>query len=126
MKILEPRFWEKVNKEGRIPEHDKSLGPCWEWTAGTDNKGYGLFRLNGKIQRAHRLSYEAVNGETDLTLDHKCLFTSCVNPDHLEAVTREENNRRQALNRHIETTRTKKVWNPRPKPTFRKFGQNVE
>lgn len=29
------RFWEKVNKDGPIPEHQPELGPCWEWTGAT-------------------------------------------------------------------------------------------
>jgi hypothetical protein len=124
LRILEPRYWEKVNKDGPIPEHRPELENCWEWTAGTDKKGYGLFRLNGKIQRAHRLSYEAVNGETELTLDHLCLNTCCINPQHLEAITREENNKRQAETRLIPQKRVKKEWNPKVKPVFRKFGQN--
>jgi hypothetical protein len=62
-KLLEPRFWEKVNKNGEVPVHAPELENCWIWTAATDKKGYGLFRLNGKIQRAHILSYSSEYGD---------------------------------------------------------------
>lgn len=32
--VQEPKFWEKVNKHGPVPEHCPELGPCWIWTAG--------------------------------------------------------------------------------------------
>lgn len=77
------RFWSKVDKSGE----------CWEWTAYTDKKGYGSFRLNGKIRKAHRVAYELIKGKIPdgLVLDHLCRNTSCVNPNHLEPVTNKEN-----------------------------------
>lgn len=122
-RFLEPRFWEKVNKSGEIPGHAPELGNCWVWTAATDKKGYGLFRLNGKIQRAHILSYVAECGdiEDDLTLDHLCLRTSCVRPSHLEKVSREENSRRRGETKDIDHVIVKKEWNPRVKPKFRRL-----
>lgn len=42
---------------------------------------------------AHRAMFELVNGPVPdgLDLDHLCRNTLCVNPDHLEPVTRREN-----------------------------------
>lgn len=64
---------------------------CWLWQ-GTQLDDYGTF---GK-QRAHRAVYLAA-GLTipdGYTLDHLCYTPLCVNPNHLEPVTRSENSRR--------------------------------
>ena len=87
---LPQRFWDKVKTSDT-----NSYGgtPCQEWTAYTDKDDYGIFWLNGTPQRAHRVSYELFRGSITkgLTIDHLCKNTSCVNPDHLEAVTQREN-----------------------------------
>ena len=66
---------------------------CWIWTATKCAKGYG--RFNGTT--AHRFSYEHYKRPIPQhwQIDHLCKVTSCVNPEHLEAVTLEENLRRQ-------------------------------
>lgn len=72
------------------------VGDCWHWTAATNHKGYGRVFWEGRNALAHRVVYEELVGELDpeLTLDHLCMNTACVNPDHLEQVTRLENKRR--------------------------------
>lgn len=79
------RFWSKVDK----------TNSCWEWTAYTRN-GYGQFRLNKKTKFAHRIAYELIKGKIPigLVIDHLCRNTSCVNPEHLEAVPQKENVKR--------------------------------
>lgn len=71
---------------------------CYEWVAAKDPLGYGRFTVGegAKGKLAHRIVYEKFVGPiTDgLTLDHLCRNTSCVNPDHLEPVTQQENIRR--------------------------------
>lgn len=66
---------------------------CWEWLGGTDKKGYGKFWWDGQTGRAHRFAYFYWRGDIpeDLEPDHTCKFTGCVNPYHLEPVTRHEN-----------------------------------
>lgn len=74
---------------------------CWQWTLTPKDNGYGLFyahiarRLNGKsIHRyAHRVACELWNGPIPdgYEVDHLCRNTLCVNPAHLEAVTRQVN-----------------------------------
>lgn len=75
-------FWSKVHK----------TDSCWVWT-GTVHKGYGRYSGQG----AHRLAYELLVGPIadGLELDHLCGNTLCVNPQHLEPVTRMENMRRR-------------------------------
>src|ERR1035437_3014013 len=66
---------------------------CWLWTAAVDKDGYGLFKLSGRMVRAHRFAYEQAKGPIPhgLTLDHLCRVRCCVNPAHLEVVTVREN-----------------------------------
>lgn len=65
---------------------------CWLWT-GCMTSGYGLVNMNGRLQPAHRVIYEAFNGPISdgMVLDHICRRHSCVNPLHLEQVTKREN-----------------------------------
>lgn len=58
--------------------------------------GYGHLYVNGRHIYAHRFSYELARGQIGqgLELDHLCRNTSCVRPDHLEAVSHAENTRR--------------------------------
>lgn len=67
---------------------------CWMWTASlTVHGGYGQFNDGSTMVRAHRWSYEQHVGPIPdgLDLDHLCRNRWCVNPDHLEPVSRGEN-----------------------------------
>lgn len=68
-------------------------GECWLWT-GETWKGYGKFGGG----QAHRVIYQRVVGPVPdgLELDHTCRVPTCVNPAHLEPVTRAENMRRRS------------------------------
>ena len=69
-------------------------GFCWNWTGPTVGP-YG--KRSGKL--AHRVVFELLVGDIPegLELDHLCRNTLCVNPDHLEPVTRAENMRRRSV-----------------------------
>lgn len=66
---------------------------CFNWIGCLTVNGYGRFNLNGVMIRAHRLSYEIYKGEIPkgLEIDHLCRNRKCVNPEHLEVVTKQEN-----------------------------------
>ncbi len=74
-------------------EHEYGGEPCWEWTAYKNRDGYGQFNVGGQIIPAHRWSYEYCFEPipSSLQLDHLCRVRHCVNPSHLEPVTRREN-----------------------------------
>ncbi len=82
---LEERFWEKVDK--------KADGECWNWLASKNQEGYGQFKIDGKMIKAHRVVYELVNGkiENDLFVLHKCDNPMCCNPKHLYLGTQQDN-----------------------------------
>lgn len=88
------RWWAKVTL-GSIPDYAPELGPCWFWAAYVSSYGYGLFRdnLKDKMVPAHRWGYEMFHGtvDADLDMDHLCRVRHCVNPRHLEPVTRQVN-----------------------------------
>lgn len=71
---------------------------CWVWQLSVSARGTG-YPLLGGGGYAHRAAWEAYRGEIPegLELDHLCRNSRCVNPYHLEPVTRDENLRRRSL-----------------------------
>lgn len=65
---------------------------CWQWNKSLCD-GYGEFRVAHPVKRwkAHRFAYLLYKGELPEFLDHLCRNRGCVNPDHLEGVTKREN-----------------------------------
>ena len=78
------RFMAKVEKD--------PASKCWNWTGCVMPGGYGQFRSDGEAI-AHRWSYKRFRGPIPdgMDIDHLCRNRRCVNPSHLEAVTRQEN-----------------------------------
>lgn len=91
---LAERLWEKVDRS----EPDQ----CWIWTGALDTAGYGkIRRARAEVRStggphhwpAHRLSYTLLVGPIleGLDVDHLCRNRACVNPGHLEPVSRQVN-----------------------------------
>lgn len=89
----EQRFWAKVQK----------TDTCWLWTASINaGTGYGQFAVrHGQMMDAHRFSYLLAHGKIPPGADvhHTCHVRHCVNPGHLQAVTRSENLRLRKVRR---------------------------
>lgn len=65
---------------------------CHLWQGCTTN-GYGRFRVQGVSHRAHRWIWIHERGPIppELEIDHLCRVRHCVNVDHMELVTHQEN-----------------------------------
>lgn len=81
------RFWKNVE---RGDDDD-----CWLWHGSMSN-GYGTVHVGGTNRVAHAVLYEWYVGPIPYgkELDHLCRNRNCVNPKHLEPVTRSQNVRR--------------------------------
>jgi hypothetical protein len=82
------RFWAKVDK----------TETCWLWTASTFTGGYGAFSWNGRTGGAHRYAYETWVGPIPEghDVDHLCHVRRCVNPAHMQTVTKALNQQNRA------------------------------
>jgi DNA-binding transcriptional regulator YiaG len=92
------------NRLRRAGWHEEDRGhtsPCHVWD-GYLNNGYPR---KGKAS-AYRKRWIEENGDVPhgLELDHLCRQRDCVNPNHLEAVTHQENMRRASVRRAMEAT----------------------
>lgn len=68
-------------------------GDCLVWTGQKCPKGYGRLRLNGHLERAHRLMYELHHGEIQAgaVVMHSCDNPACINIAHLSVGTQADN-----------------------------------
>jgi hypothetical protein len=82
---------------------------CWLWLGSLVSRGYGYLGVgNGRITRAHAVSFMLYRGTVPegKQLHHACGIKSCVNPEHLIAVSPLEHKRAHKLHycrsgRHI-------------------------
>lgn len=84
----EENFWKRAIHEKNVVVSE--LGECWETVRNRMQFSYKNRHING-----HRIAYTITKGEIPkgMIVRHKCDNTKCINPDHLELGTHEDNMR---------------------------------
>ncbi len=82
----EEEFWKRAVHEKRIV--NGGLGECWETI-----RNRMQFSYKNRHAAGHRIAYTIAKGEIPdgMLVRHKCDNSKCINPDHLELGTHEEN-----------------------------------
>ncbi len=70
----------------------KTVG-CWPWIGPLCDRGYGKFNTGKRYIRAHRWIWQHMHGAiaSKIEVRHRCDNPKCVNPDHLELGTHQQN-----------------------------------
>lgn len=117
----EQEFWASARRDDE--------GECLIWFRTKTSAGYGNVRFGGKTHTAHRLAYELTNGPVPkgMELDHLCRNRLCIDPTHLEPVTRRENILRGEgpTARHARQTHCSRGHEFTPENTYRRPGHNI-
>jgi hypothetical protein len=83
------RFWALVDKgpdgEGHGPRG------CWLWTGCINERGYGRFKIAGRVEKAHRLACVLRHGRAGSVTMHDCDVRGCVR--HVSPGTHKRNMR---------------------------------
>ncbi len=107
LKRPDPKVIRRFMAKVELKTFGKDKG-CWVWMGARrkDETPYGKFwiKASGGGVHAHRVSFAIFNNDgvlpDGMDVDHTCLNHWCVNPDHLQAVSREENVGRGNATRH--------------------------
>lgn len=91
------RACEHAHRPAIASDYTVDSAGCWIWQGHIDKNGYGraydpTLPKGRRTGWAHRVSYQFHRGEipAGYELDHTCEVTACINPDHLDPVTRDE------------------------------------
>lgn len=66
---------------------------CVIWLGSMGGRRYGSLKVNGRVERAHRVSWTAAKGAIPegMHVLHRCDVPLCINPDHLFLGTHADN-----------------------------------
>lgn len=95
----DPRLTKIIAEESTPEERLRFYGwqstenGCWKWCGPARPDGYGRVGASGTRVLAHRLAYETWVGPIPEghVVRHKCDSPPCINPDHLETGTQQDN-----------------------------------
>ena len=78
---------------------------CFVWTGHVDTAGYPNVKWKNKNYLVHRAYYKIMVEDIQKhdTLDHLCRNKLCIEPKHLEPVSRSENVKRMQISKYYET-----------------------
>lgn len=89
------RFEARLRRDGPVPEHDRSLGPCWVWDGPPSGPGYPQMSVGrDNPTYIHRLAWLLHHGEVPprLSVLHHCDNKMCANYEtHLYVGTPRQN-----------------------------------
>jgi hypothetical protein len=88
------------------PVEQDPLYGCHRWRGRVNNHGYPVVYLGRKPVSAYSVAWRREHGDIPegMELDHLCRRILCVNPAHLEVVTRRENELRKSWGRRARRT----------------------
>jgi hypothetical protein len=78
-------FIERKNLRKRFLEKVRKTQTCWIWLGCKEKFGHGHIKVNRKVDRASRVSWQLFQGQipVGVWVLHKCHNPPCVNPAHL-------------------------------------------
>lgn len=87
-RAIAPETFDRLISLAEVGDHSK----CWPVTANIGKDGYGILRVNGRKERAHRVMFSLYFPKVDApVVRHKCNNPGCINPAHLRAGTPHDN-----------------------------------
>jgi HNH endonuclease len=63
----------------------KAPDGCWLWMGAHNSRGYGRFKIKGRLECAHRVAWTIYRGPIPKGMQvlHRCDQPRCCNPEHL-------------------------------------------